>query len=69
MMKLTRRSRIATSVLLALSSLMPITSPVKATGFQEQEINQSQVIAVARPYGEGKFDLLVIEQKIGRAHV
>ena len=65
-MKLTRRSRLATSVLLVLSSLMPITSPVKAAGFQEQEINQSLVIAVARPYGEGKFDLLVLEQIPGK---
>lgn len=66
MMKLNPASRLATTALIALSSFLPINSPVKAVGFQEQEINQSLVIAVARPYGEGKFDLLVLEQIPGK---
>jgi hypothetical protein len=65
-MKLTLLSSLATTALLTLSSFIPVTSPVRASDFQEQAIDQSLVIAVARPYGEGKFDLLVIEQIPGK---
>jgi hypothetical protein len=65
-MRLTLLSRLASAALLTLSSFIPVTSPLKAADFQEQAIDQSLVVAVARPYGEGKFDLLVLEQIPGK---
>ncbi len=54
--------KLATLATVTLSSLIPVNSPVKASTFTETALDQSKVIAVARPYGEGKYDLLVIEQ-------
>jgi N-acetylmuramoyl-L-alanine amidase len=51
-------------VLTALMSL-GITS-TQAANFDEQAIDQTQVIAIARPYGGNKFDLLVLEQIQGK---
>lgn len=65
-MKFTLLSRLTSAALLTLSSFIPATSPVKASAFQEQAIEQNLVIAVARPYGESKFDLLVLEQIPGK---
>jgi len=39
---------------------------VAATTFSEQELDPNSVIAVARPYGNGNYDLLVIEQLPGQ---
>ncbi|MDJ0731233.1 MAG: DUF3747 domain-containing protein [Crocosphaera sp.] len=52
----------ATLATVTLSSLIPFNLPVKASTFSETALDQSSVIAIARPYGEGKYDLLVIEQ-------
>jgi hypothetical protein len=38
----------------------------QASQFTSQQINQKGVVAIARPYGEGKYDLLVIEQVQGK---
>ncbi len=60
-MKVNLPVKLAAIASLALSSL-PLTFPVKASEFTETMIDQTQVIAIARPYGEQKYDLLVIEQ-------
>ena len=65
-MKLTLPLKLATLATVTLSSLLPFNTPVKASGFQETAVEQTQVIAIARPYGEGKYDLLVIEQIPGK---
>lgn len=52
-----------------LISLTSITNERPATGastFDEQAIEQNQIVAVARPYGNSKYDLLVIEQIPGK---
>ena len=54
--------RLATLGILALGSLIAFNNPVKASTFSETAVDQDNVIAIARPYGEGKYDLLVIEQ-------
>ncbi|XTZ09686.1 MAG: DUF3747 domain-containing protein, partial [cyanobacterium endosymbiont of Rhopalodia yunnanensis] len=41
---------------------MSFNIPVQASTFEEQAIPQNNVIAIARPYGQGKYDLLIIEQ-------
>ena len=38
----------------------------KAYTFSETTVDQNKVIAIARPYGQGKYDLLVIEQIEGK---
>lgn len=60
-MKVNLPVKLAAIASLVLSSL-PLTAPVKASQFTETLIDQTQVIAIARPYGEQKYDLLVIEQ-------
>ncbi|MDJ0600375.1 MAG: DUF3747 domain-containing protein [Crocosphaera sp.] len=54
--------KLATLATVTFSSLISFNLPVKASTFSETALDQSSVIAVARPYGEGKYDLLVIEQ-------
>jgi hypothetical protein len=49
---------IASLVLCGLS----LNPPAKASEFTETQMDQTQVIAIARPYGDQKYDLLVIEQ-------
>ena len=44
-----------------VSSMIP-ASPTRAEMFSEQEVEQSNVIAVAEPLGETGYNLLVIEQ-------
>ena len=41
-------------------------NPAPAVTFDQQEIEQSQVIAIARPYGNGQYDLLVLQQIPGQ---
>lgn len=65
MMKRFHPWRIATLTGLALSSLLPINA-AKAVTFEETALEQSEVIAIARPYGENKYDLLVIQQIPGK---
>jgi hypothetical protein len=49
--------------LIAVIGSSSFVSPMaKAGQFGETALDQTQVIAIARPYGEGKYDLLVIEQ-------
>ncbi|AFY77931.1 MAG: DUF3747 domain-containing protein [Hydrococcus sp. C42_A2020_068] len=65
-MKLTLPIRLATLATLALTSIFPLDSAKSAVSFDERVMDQSQVIAVARPYGNNKYDLLVIEQIPGK---
>lgn len=39
---------------------------VQAITFEQQEINQSQFVAIARPYGNRQYDLLIIQQVPGQ---
>jgi hypothetical protein len=57
---------IATLISLACTQLIPAMLPVKAADFTETAIDQKIVIAVAKPYGEDKFDLLILEQIPGK---
>jgi N-acetylmuramoyl-L-alanine amidase len=58
--------RLATLATVTLSSFISFNLPVKASTFSETALEQTKVIAIARPYGEGKYDLLVIEQIPGK---
>lgn len=53
--------KISVLALTALASLLPFNS-VKAITFQETEVSQQEFIAVAQPFGENKYNLIVIEQ-------
>lgn len=53
---------LATLAAVTLGSFIPSHLPVKASTFSETQLDQSKVIAIARPYGDDKYDLLVIEQ-------
>jgi hypothetical protein len=48
-----------------LSAILPFSS-AQAVTFQETEVNQSEFIAVAQPFGENKYNLIVIEQIVGK---
>jgi N-acetylmuramoyl-L-alanine amidase len=48
----------ATAVITSTVSLIP----AKAATYQEKEIDQNQIIAVAAPYGQNKYNLVIIEQ-------
>ncbi len=65
-MKLSLTLRLTTIATITLTTLLPLQT-VKAQGFDEKLLDQSQVIAIARPLGGGaKYDLLVIEQIAGK---
>lgn len=53
--------KISVLTLTALASLLPFNS-AKAITFQETEVPQEEFIAVAQPFGENKYNLIVIEQ-------
>ena len=40
--------------------------PVQAVDFQQQEVDQNQFVAIARPYGGNKYDLLILQQIPGK---
>ncbi|GFE69541.1 DUF3747 domain-containing protein [Chroococcus sp. FPU101] len=62
-MKFRNSLHIAALASLTVSSIIPcIPAQAQGTTFEEQEVEQQQVIAVARPFGDNKYDLLVIEQ-------
>ncbi|MGP0128790.1 MAG: DUF3747 domain-containing protein [cyanobacterium endosymbiont of Rhopalodia musculus] len=62
MKKLNLLLGLATLASVTFPSLMPFNISVQAATFEEQTIQQNNVVAVARPYGQGKYDLLIIEQ-------
>jgi hypothetical protein len=61
MIKLKLSLKIAALALATISSIIPF-HPAKASTFDETEVEQTQFIAVAQPFGENKYNLIVIEQ-------
>ncbi len=59
----TRQLRV---LLIALFVYISPCNLAQATVFEQQELNQEEVIAVARPYSRGKYDLLIIRQIPGQ---
>jgi hypothetical protein len=64
-MKLLPSFPLATLVTVTVTSLIS-WQPVKASTFEETQVEPSNVIAIARPYGDNKYDLLVIQQMPGK---
>ncbi len=55
-----------TPLALATSSAVTAYLPVHAVSFQQQEVDQNQFVAIARPYGDNKYDLLILQQLPGK---
>ena len=64
-MKLTLIGKLITITTVALTGIIP-GLPSEASPFDEQEVNQDDYIAIARPYGNNKYDLLIIRQIPGQ---
>lgn len=64
-MKLTLLSKTATIIAFCFTGFTPYI-PINASTFEQQEVNQDDLIAIARPYGDNKYDLLVIHQIPGQ---
>lgn len=64
-MKLTLIGKFIAVTTFALTGIIP-WFPSQASPFGEQEVNQNDFIAVARPYGDNKYDLLIIRQIPGQ---
>lgn len=64
-MKLRLPLKLAALATVAITSIIPF-SPVKANTFNEEEVEQSQFIAVAEPFGDHQHNLLIIEQIPGK---
>jgi hypothetical protein len=60
-------SKILTILATATLTSVAIDNSLQAAAtFDEQQIEQNQIIAIARPYGGNRYDLLVIEQIPGK---
>jgi N-acetylmuramoyl-L-alanine amidase len=64
-MKLSLPLKIATLATVVLSSIIPFDA-VKAATYDEKQVDQNEFIAVAAPYGNNKYNLLIIEQIPGK---
>lgn len=64
-MKLTLFSQLI-PVATAIISALVANVPVQAVDFQQQEVEQNQFVAIARPYGGNKYDLLILQQIPGK---
>jgi len=58
--------KIAAFSLTIWTALVPLSGPLGATDFGEREMTQSQFVAIARPYGQNKYDLLILYQIPGQ---
>lgn len=58
-------NKLSVLALTTLSAILPFSS-AQAVTFQETEVNQSEFIAVAQPFGDNKYNLIVIEQITGK---
>jgi hypothetical protein len=65
-MKFSLPLQLLTVASVALSSIIPASLARSAASFNEQLMDATQVTAIARPYGQNKYDLLVIEQMPGK---
>ena len=64
-MKLTLIRKLVVVSTFALTSIIPWLA-ADASPFYEQEVNQEEFMAIARPYGGNKYDLLIIRQIPGK---
>jgi N-acetylmuramoyl-L-alanine amidase len=64
-MKLSLPLKLATLATVVLSSIMPFDA-AKAATYDEKQVDQNEFIAVAAPYGNNKYNLLIIEQIPGK---
>jgi hypothetical protein len=55
-----------TSCMIVMTCLVGASPPVQSVNFEQQEIEQSQFVAIARPYGSNKYDLLILQQIPGK---
>lgn len=65
MLKSLISTKLSLLALTTLSAVLPFQA-AQAVTFQETEVNQSDFVAVAQPFGENKYNLLVIEQIPGK---
>lgn len=64
-MKLTLIGNIAAVITLGFANITPQLA-LGASPFEQQEVNQEEFIAIARPYGKNKYDLLILRQIPGQ---
>ncbi|NCR72755.1 MAG: DUF3747 domain-containing protein [Microcystis aeruginosa LG13-12] len=60
------KSSLKFALLFSLLGGCLLTTPSQATLFEQREVNQEDFIAIARPYGNGKYDLLILQQIPGK---
>ncbi|MFO0150394.1 MAG: DUF3747 domain-containing protein [Microcystis sp.] len=60
------KSSLKFTLLFSLLGSCLLTTPSQATLFEQREVNQEDFIAIARPYGNGKYDLLILQQIQGK---
>jgi hypothetical protein len=53
--------RVATIACLSLGAAL-VSSPARSVEFEHQEMDQSKIVAIASPYGDGLHQLLIVEQ-------
>lgn len=53
---------ITSCFMIVMTCLVGYSPSVQGVNFEQQEIDQNQVIAIARPYGNNKYDLLILQQ-------
>ncbi len=53
--------KLSALLLATISTMLPLNL-VNASTFQEAEVNQEEFIAIAQPFGENKYNLIVIQQ-------
>ena len=64
-MKLTLLSKTAAIITFCFTSFT-LHLPSNASTFEQQEVDQDNLVAIARPYGDNKYDLLIIHQIPGQ---
>lgn len=65
MIKSLLKNKLSLSFLTILCAVLPF-NPAQSVTFQETEVTQEEFIAVAQPFGENKYNLIVIEQIPGK---
>lgn len=65
-MKVSHKLQLATVATLLIGITTPL-APAIAQNYEEQEVNESEYIAVAAPFGGNKYNLLIIRQIPGKA--
>jgi N-acetylmuramoyl-L-alanine amidase len=65
-MNIVRSTLLASIAAFTFTTLLPFQPANSATSYEEVELEQKDVIAVAAPFGTGKYNLLLIEQIPGK---